>query len=61
MKELLLSAIACPKCHGKLELDSENHQLICTTDRLAYPIKDSIPVLLQSEAKPIAQPKSVQE
>ncbi|WP_081303369.1 Trm112 family protein [Gilliamella sp. wkB72] len=48
---ILLSAIACPICHGQLEYDKQNQQLICQKDRLVYPIKDGIPVLLASEAK----------
>lgn len=48
---ILLNAIACPVCHGQLEYDKQNQQLICQKDRLVYPIKDGIPVLLASEAK----------
>ena len=55
MKQLLLSAIACPKCHGQLEYDKQHQQLNCQKDKLAYPIKDGIPVLLASEANPLNQ------
>ena len=55
MKQLLLSAIACPKCHGQLEYDKQHQQLNCQNDQLAYPIKDGIPVLLASEANPLNQ------
>lgn len=50
MKEILLNAIVCPQCHGKLQFDATHQQLICQTDKLIYPIIDGIPVLLTSEA-----------
>jgi len=46
----LLDIIACPVCKGRLKLDKESQRLICTFDRLAYPIKQDIPVLLAVEA-----------
>ena len=47
----LLDIIACPVCKGKLEYDKENRELICKADRLAYPIRDDIPALLQPQAR----------
>ena len=47
----LLDIIACPVCKGKLEYDKENKELICKADRLAYPIRDDIPALLQPQAR----------
>lgn len=55
MKTLLLEALACPKCHQLLQYDAQQKQLICEIDKLIYPIKDGIPVLLESEAKPISE------
>ena len=52
---MLLNAIACPKCHGQLEYNKQNQQLICQKELLAYPIKDGIPVLLTSEVKQLNQ------
>lgn len=49
----LMEILACPVCKGKLDLDKENQQLICKFDRVAYPIEQDIPVLLETEAKPI--------
>ena len=46
----LLEIIACPVCKGKLLLDKDNKELICKFDRLAYPIKDDIPALLQPQS-----------
>ncbi|OCG07869.1 hypothetical protein A9G13_06555 [Gilliamella sp. wkB178] len=56
MKPILLSAIACPKCHGELQYDAEHQQLICQSDKLVYAVKQGIPVLLESEAQPLVQP-----
>ncbi|MBF8999991.1 MULTISPECIES: Trm112 family protein [Vibrio] len=51
MDHRLLEIVACPVCKGKLVYDKEKQELICKADRLAYPIKDGIPVLLESEAR----------
>ncbi len=50
----LLDIIACPLCKGRLKLDKQNQQLICTFDRLAYPIKQDIPVLLSNESRDLS-------
>ncbi len=49
----LLEIVACPVCKGKLEYSKEKQQLICNVDRLAYPIDDGIPVLLENKALPL--------
>ena len=46
----LLEVLACPVCKGKLILSDDNSQLICRFDRLAYDIKEGIPVLIESKA-----------
>ncbi len=47
-----LEILACPVCKGKLHYCAEpEEQLICKFDRLAYPIRDGIPVMLEEEAK----------
>lgn len=51
MDHRLLEIVACPVCKGKLALDKENQELICKFDRLAYPIKAGIPVMLEVEAR----------
>jgi len=45
----LLDILVCPLCKGKLKLKDD--ELICLFDRLAYPIKDGIPVMLEKEAR----------
>jgi len=47
----LLDILVCPLCKGKLIL--KNQELICRFDRLAYPIRDGIPVMLENEARMI--------
>lgn len=51
MDHRLLEIVACPVCKGKLTYDKDNEQLLCKFDGVAYPIKDNIPVLLESEAQ----------
>jgi len=47
----LLEIVACPVCKGKLNYDKDKQELICKIDRLAYPIKEGIPVMLEPEAR----------
>ncbi|RXJ72428.1 hypothetical protein CS022_15955 [Veronia nyctiphanis] len=51
MDHRLHEILACPICKGKLKFNKETNELICTFDRLAYPIRDGIPVLLSDEAR----------
>ncbi|MDG3088396.1 Trm112 family protein [Vibrio hannami] len=51
MDHRLLEIVACPVCKGKLIFDREKQELICKLDRLAFPIKEGIPVLLEPEAR----------
>ena len=50
----LLDIIACPLCKGKLKLDKQQQRLICAFDRLAYPVKQDIPVLLSQESQELS-------
>jgi uncharacterized protein YbaR (Trm112 family) len=51
MDTKLLDILACPICKGTLVYDKEAQELICKLDRLAYPIRDDIPVMLEEEAR----------
>lgn len=53
MDKKLLDILACPKCKGDLEYDEKNQKLICQKCKLAYPIKNDIPVMLIDEADKI--------
>jgi uncharacterized protein YbaR (Trm112 family) len=52
----LIELLVCPICKGKLALlrDAQNRPsaLACAADRLAFPIRDGIPMMLEGEAKP---------
>lgn len=47
----LLEILVCPLCKGPLLYRREAHELICRPDRLAYPVKDGIPVMLEEDAR----------
>lgn len=49
----LLSILVCPVSKAPLQYDAENQELICVASGLAYPIRDDIPVMLESEARQI--------
>lgn len=54
MDKKLLEILVCPICKGKLDYKKNQHEFICRADRLAYPIRDGIPVMLEEEARKIA-------
>ena len=51
MDKRLLEILVCPLCKSTLHLDNEKHELVCKIDRLAYPIRNDIPVMLVDEAR----------
>ena len=51
MDTRLLELLVCPLCKGPLEWHRESAELTCAADRLAYPVRDGIPVMLESEAR----------
>lgn len=53
MDRKLLDILVCPLCKGPLIFKKEQKELICKADRLAYPIRDDIPVMLEDEARKI--------
>jgi len=55
----LLDILACPLCKGPLVYDKGHHELICRADRLAYPIRDDIPVMLEEEARQLPAEEDV--
>jgi len=54
LKKELLAIIACPGCKGPVQEDEKNQELICKTCRLAYPVRDGIPIMLIDEARKLA-------
>lgn len=49
----LLEILVCPKCRGELRYEEEHSRLVCERCRLAYEVRDGIPVMLIDEAKPL--------
>lgn len=54
MDKTLLEILACPVCKGELLYDQHNNELICKFDRLAYPIVNDIPIMLELRARRLA-------
>jgi len=50
----LLDILACPLCKSTLIYKKDAQELICKADRLAFPIRDDIPVMLQDEARELS-------
>ncbi len=59
MDKKLLDILACPVCKGPLLYKKENNELVCKADRLAYPVRDDIPVMLEEEARLIPAEEDV--
>lgn len=51
MDTKLLELLVCPVTKGHLEYNREKHELISRSARLAYPVRDGIPVMLENEAR----------
>lgn len=54
MDSKLLEILVCPVCKGKLIYKKDAQELICKADRLAYPVRDDIPVMLEGEARKLS-------
>ncbi|MDQ9169846.1 Trm112 family protein [Oxalobacteraceae bacterium R-40] len=51
MDPRLLDILVCPICKGPLSYDKQAQELICRPDKLAYPIRDGIPIMWADEAR----------
>ena len=60
MDAKLLDILVCPLCKGPLIYKKAEQELICKACRLAYPIKDDIPVMLDEEARKLPAEEEVQ-
>lgn len=54
MDNKLLEILACPLCKSTLIYDKAAQELICKADRLAFPVRDDIPVMLEDEARALS-------
>lgn len=59
MDTKLLELLVCPVTKGPLEYKREQRELISRSARLAYPVRDGIPVLLESEARTLSDKELV--
>ncbi|MEE8617650.1 MAG: Trm112 family protein [Nitrosomonadaceae bacterium] len=59
MDAKLLDILVCPLCKGPLLYRMSESELICTADRLAFFIKDGIPVMLEDEARKLPADEEV--
>jgi uncharacterized protein YbaR (Trm112 family) len=59
MDAKLLDILVCPLCKGPLIYKKAEEELICKACRLAYPIKDGIPVMLDEEARKLPPEEEV--
>lgn len=55
MNHALLDILVCPLCKGKLLYDHTSQELICRFDKLAYPIRHQVPVMLPDEAREVSE------
>ncbi|WP_096087150.1 Trm112 family protein [Agaribacterium haliotis] len=56
----LLSILVCPVTKAPVELDADKAELVCVASGLAYPIRDGIPVMLESEARVLSDEEKAQ-
>ena len=61
MDSRLLDILVCPICKGPLLYRSGQGELVCKADRLAFPVRDGIPVMLEDEARKLAPEEEVNE
>ncbi len=57
--EKIFDILVCPVCKGPLVLQRERSELVCSPCRLAYPIRDGIPVMLPEEARALPAEEEV--
>ncbi|MEY4764007.1 MAG: hypothetical protein RI907_680 [Pseudomonadota bacterium] len=50
MDTRLIELLVCPVCKGPLHRSADGHMLVCRADRLGFPVRDGIPVMLENEA-----------
>lgn len=55
----LLEILVCPLCKGPLVYRKAEGELVCKADRLAYPVKDGIPVMLEDDARKLGPAEEV--
>jgi uncharacterized protein YbaR (Trm112 family) len=59
MDPKLLEILVCPLCKGPLVHLKDRQELVCKADRLAFPIRDGIPVMLEEEARRLDETEEI--
>ncbi|PWT74457.1 MAG: tetraacyldisaccharide 4'-kinase [Proteobacteria bacterium] len=59
MDAKLLDILVCPLCKGPLLFKKAEQELVCKPCRLAYPIRDDIPVMLEEDARKLLPEEEV--
>ncbi len=54
MDDRLLDILACPVCKGPLKFQRGSDVLVCRADRLAFPIREGVPMMLEEDARQLA-------
>ena len=54
MDARMLDILVCPVCKGTLKYQREPQVLVCRMDRLAFPVRDGVPVMLEEQARQLA-------
>ncbi len=54
MDDRLLDILACPVCKGPLQLQRAADVLVCRAERLAFPIREGVPMMLEEDARQLA-------
>jgi uncharacterized protein YbaR (Trm112 family) len=53
MDAKLLEILVCPICKGPLDFRKSESELVCHPCKLAFPVRDDIPIMLEEEARPL--------
>lgn len=61
MDSRLLDILVCPICKGPLAYRADRAELICKADRLAFPVRDDIPVMLEDDARKLTLDEEANE
>lgn len=61
MDDKLLDILACPLCKGPLKYQKGAEVLVCRADRLAFPLKDGVPMMLEEDARQLAHDDPLME
>ena len=57
MDKKLLRILVCPLCKGELHYNKKSAELECVHDRLAFPVRNGVPILLEMDARKLTSEK----